>query len=196
MIINPYRYASGSSFLLQDTFTGAAGPLTSHSPEIGGSWSEGDAASGTTFQLTGSGTVGVSTTAQHVAYQDLGAADVVGTIVIGASTTAHGLCVNFVDGSNYWLVAIVPGTAGRFKIFEKTSGSFIERAAVGGSGLTVAPGETLAVTTAGDDISLDYESGSETASYNVASRPHQSATNHGIRIAAPAATIDSVEYTG
>lgn len=197
MIINPYRFASGSSVLLQDTFTGAAADLEAHSPEVGGAWVEGADADGTHFDLDGSGALKLTNGGgvYSIATVDCGAADVVCALVFTATAGTgnnFGPCLNFVDTDNWWVCS---SNSGNVNIQEMTAATFTTRssASFGGS----IQGETLTVTTSGDSISWESSLGGS-GSYSVGSRANQTATRHGVYgfFSAANAFADSIEVTG
>lgn len=180
---HPYKTSPpvAETILVRDTFTDSdSTALASHTPELrpgSNAW----VASLGTWQIQGCAARLTSTAGdgQNVAVIDSGVANA--SVVMDALHTSaapdFGIVANYVDQNNFWMCV---RTNNEIKIWERSGGTFTQRAnatlADPGSGAT----ETFKVVTNNDTIEI-YVNSVLQVSYTVASRPHKTATKHGLR---------------
>jgi hypothetical protein len=173
--------ASGPTVLLKDAFTDADGTnLTAHTMDIGGGW----AAQQGGWKIQGNQAALNADVGDHnnVATASAGQGDVTATcdcLTVSSGNIDFGVVINCADNSNYWLFLLANvGGEQSYRLFEKTAGSYTQRARVG---VVIANGATLQVkvVTSGDTITC-YIGGVQQFSYNVAGRPNKTATGCGL----------------
>lgn len=113
---------------------------------------------------------------QNIAYRDAGYANVhITATVVSVANTDIRLACNIVDANNLWLCN-VNGTT--IAIYERTSGSFTLRASGSASAVSDGVDYPLVLDANGDSIS--FTGRGTMINYSVGSRPHKTATKHGM----------------
>jgi hypothetical protein len=115
------------STLLRDSFTGAdATALASHTPEVGGPWTDHNSV----LHLTGNAlAVAAGGAGSGSAQVNRANVRIVGTLRTSslANPSSVSLLTRFVDASNFWAV-LAYLDAGAFEIYEVVAGVFTQRA--------------------------------------------------------------------
>ena len=162
-----------------DTFTASdATNLTSHTMDIGSGWT----AHRGTWQIFSNRAV-CSVSAgddQCIASTDAGYADVTITAILTAgepSNLSVRLACNVVDADNHWLMYCnYDGT--NYGLFVKVAGAYTQHAAGTVPAIAFNTNYPVTLKCSGDDVYCTLQG--VTLHANVASRPHKTATRHGI----------------
>jgi hypothetical protein len=179
--------AEPSAYLLYDTFALNTGSLAGRAVEQGSALPQNWSVPSGTFSVSGGEVSVTSTSGDAHAYANAGSATGSNStqVVIpsGTSNTFQaGVTGRVQDGSNYWLFLIDNKDAGspwgRVFIYEKSGGSFTERAA--NNGYTFTPGSTytLKISFSGTSIACSLN-GTSVLSYS--SSDFEPATGYGVR---------------
>ena len=169
-----------STHLLEDGFDGAASSLAAHTPDVGPGWTI--AATGSTWNVTGSGTVQLAKdpggTARDFAWMDSGEADVIISCQVkGNVSNIPGIIARLSDsGANCWLISVSPA-GDVFTIVQREAGSNTTRAT---TSVTIDAGTfyTIVVTLSGNTITATLNGGNQ-IQYTSATFQN-TATKHGI----------------
>ena len=163
--------AGGPSYIIYDTFTGS-GALTSHSPDVGGSWIE--SGGGAVWSISSNK---ATNNDQYTTYAiiDSSVYDCTVEVVLNprdaTSSFVRGLIARFSDASNYYKIG-VKYTANEFGIYNISNGSLSSTA------FTVTPGvdHTIVAVMSGTTITATINGGNQVV-YNSASL---TGTYHGM----------------
>lgn len=171
--------------LLYDAFNGSNGTaLGSHPMDIGTGWTVHNGTISIESNQAHCGTFGVD---DAMATADAGQSNAIMTVTLSAPGSGNqpGAVARFVDSGNYWLFTVHGST---LKIYEKTDGSFTERAA---EAVSVSGEYVATVIVDGPNMSVTVNGVTATYSSSV----HQGATRFGIRFDNTSAYADNFQVT-
>jgi hypothetical protein len=189
LLLNRRVVVAGTPLPSTDTFTAAdsTDPSSRDSDTGNTRW----VVQSGTFVISGNKLTKTATTANHqFVTKELSDAEVTiaADFTIGAASAAAGLVMNWHTDDTYWLIQIFQTGAKALALYERTGGTFVERAS---SNPTVSNGGTYRVegSRTGDTITAKLDGGSS-CNYASASM-NNTKTLHGIDLYHTTVTADN-----